>query len=148
MLIKQFIQCANIVSTLNLISCTAIAGASWSRTCLRTSRSGETLLLHESLSIKRSYTSLHLDLEVVNLWAKFFKNDAICLHLIIEVLSRFNQLLLELWLLLDDYSWSLFPHVEEVVPEHLEFSLESLVVFPHLTDLLFEKFNIALRDLL
>ena len=88
--------------------------------------------------LQGSTTSLHLNLEVVNLGTELLKYHALSLHLIVEVLSRLNEFLLEFGLLLDDDSGTLLPHVEEIVPKHLELSLDSLIVFAHLAYFLLE----------
>lgn len=128
-LIQKFIQSANIIPALNLIrycwrcclmdTSRSSWGASWRWNKTLSLLLMESLLLCEILNCSIG----HLYLEVVNFGTKLLQDDTLSFHLIIKILSWLDKFLFKLWFFLDHDSWPLFPHVEEIVTEHLKLSL-------------------------
>jgi translation initiation factor RLI1 len=56
--------------------------------------------------------------------------------------------LLEVKFLVNYHPRAFFPHVKEVVAEHLKLALQSLIVLAHLANLLLEDLDVSFGDLL
>lgn len=67
------------------------------------------------------------------------------LHLIEKTLGRIDELLAEFRLAINDMTILLAPHLQEIVSEKFELALKFGIIFTHCCDILFQRIDLALR---